>query len=845
MTDNPSTVEFIVDQQIRQVQNVQALQPINGPQVVGVDGSRTPPQISSMVSPMDGEMPRPATIGNDFYRKAREIRRDPTIRMVRELSMAPLLMAEWEYVAADDAPPGAKELVESVMTQMRLPLLRTSLAGMCDYGWQPYEVIAEQRDDGVSVPRVKPLLQDLTHILVNAADGTYFGLRQTPTVGTRIGWVYLLDQQSFVISQDVEGTNWYGEPTLRSLEKTYDESEVVNKSSRKYDAKIAGTHWVIYYPLGTSDYGGVTKDNGVIAKELLQQAEAVGGIAVPRSVVSSLDSMNAAMANSEASQWKIELLSDSGKGQQPFTDRQKYLDILKVRAFGFPERSILEGQFGTKADAEAHADIAVSNLEVRHALVCLQYSLKVVNLVLAWNYGPQAKGKVWIKASPLADDKKSFFRQLYLALIANPQGFMTEMSAVDMAQLRDKLGLPEFQAPSGSADPWAIMTDPMTGQLLMPPEYATPDPAAQPGAIPGIGFAFDPEQHPTSLSLADEIDDAAGEVSKPTKAQREAGNYRKGHVTVHGLRIAIETPRGEKRKKKWPKLPAHYGYFKGSVGADGDQVDVFIGPKPATEVAFVANMKGTNGKFDEHKVVLGFKSADRARECLVEAYGDQEHRIGKLTAMTIPMLKEWLSLPATTALSFDPDQPRAKDGRWEKVEAIGRRFGIPAKAVHDVLSTHPDELARRDKYSAPSSDRDNAVGPTLDYEKHPLGTAKIDSSRHATGETDNAYVDYLREFDPQTLKTSEHEDGIGKSGSVAKYVEWAKAGHQAPPISVFDSSNGNGDHVSTNRRRVLAAREAGTKLTGWHGVNNKETGLPLRYGDLKKAAAELKLNLKD
>ena len=47
---------------------------------------------------------------------------------------------------------------------------------------------------------------------------------------------------------------------------------------------------------------------------------------------------------------EIELLSDSGKGQQPFTDRQKYLDILKVRAFGFPERSILEGQFGTKAD---------------------------------------------------------------------------------------------------------------------------------------------------------------------------------------------------------------------------------------------------------------------------------------------------------------------------------------------------------------------------------------------------------------------------------------------------------------------------------------------------------------
>lgn len=1008
MTDSPSTVEFIVDQQIRQVQNVQALQPINGPQVVGVDGSRTPPQVSTMVSPMDGELPRPSTVGADFYRKAREIRRDPTIRMVRELSMAPLLMAEWEYDAADDAPAGAKDLVESIMTQMRLPLLRTSLCGMIDYGWQPYEVIAEQRDDGVSAPRLKPLLQDLTHILVNAADGSFFGLRQTPTVGTRIGWVYLLDQQCLVISQDVEGTNWYGEPTLRSLEKTYDESEVVNKSSRKYDAKIAGTHWVIYYPLGTSDYGGQTLDNGEIARKLLQQAEAVGGIAVPRSVVNMLDSMNAAAAGNEASQWKIELLSDSGKGQQPFTDRQKYLDVLKVRAFGFPERSILEGQFGTKAEAEAHADIAVSNLEVRHAFVCLQYSLKIVDLILAWNYGQQAKGKVWIKPSPIADDKKGFFRQLYLALIANPQGFMTEMSAVDLTQLRDRLGLPEFAMPAGASDPWASMIDPVTGQLLMPPSTTTPDPAALPGSPAGFAldhtssngrwvtnedgvhifinsdgevrrpsgkesskkkaddsaksdvlkrhaaiqdaaakkrnakFASLPgnDEHrkaqeqgqksdgrvayntPTekaltsgnfqyrglitvgadaegrlrefatyerpgipgsilvrpdgawqhfdgngygvagtsevdmaafikhmsrpgvSMSLADEIDDAAFRAKKPTEAQREAGNYRKGHVTIHGLRIAIETPRGEKRKKKWPKLPAHYGYFKGSVGADGDQVDVFVGPKPGTEVAFVANMKGDDGRFDEHKVLIGFKSIDKAKACLAEAYGDDLKRIGKLTPMTIPTLKEWLSRPATVALSYNPDQPRAAagsrdGGRWTKVTAVAKRFGIPAQTVHDILTTPADELARRDKYMAPSSGRDDAVGPTLDYEKHPLGTAKIDSSRHATGETDNAYVDYLREFDPHELKTSEHEDGISKSGSVAKYVEWAKAGHQAPPISVFDSSNGNGDLVSTNRRRVLAAREAGTKLVGWHGVNNKETGLPLRYGDVKKAAAEL------
>ncbi len=677
MTSDPSTVEFIVDQQLRQVQNLQALMPINGPQVVGVDGSKTPPQVNSLVSSMDGELPRPAGAGNDQYRKARDIRRDPTVRMVRQLAMAPILMAEWEYIADDDAPEGAKELVESIMTQMRLPLLHTSLCGMTDYGWQPYEVIAEQRDDGVSAPRLKPLLQDLTSILVNAADGSFFGLRQTPTVGTRLGWIYMLDQECLVISQDVEGTNWYGESTLRSIEKTYDEAEVVGKSSRKYDAKIAGTHWVIYYPLGTSDFGGQLLDNGEIATKLLSQAEAVGGIAVPRSVINVLDSMNAAQAQSEASQWKIELLSDAGKGQQPFTDRQKYLDVLKVRAFGFPERAILEGQFGTKAEAETHADVAVSNLEVRHALVCLQYSVKIVNLILAWNYGPQAKGKVRIKPSPLADDTKSFFRQLYLAMIANPQGFMTEISAIDLQRLRDVIGVPEHPMMAQAApDHWASMTDPETGQLLMPPDDGS------------SAFMPPPDQTPVSFSLADSIDAAAGAACKPTDAQREAGNYRKGHVTIHGLRIAIETPRGEKRKKKWPKLPAHYGYFKGSVGADGDQVDVFIGPKPATEVAFVANMKGKDGKFDEHKALLGFKSAAAAREALSEAYGEADHRIGKITAMTIPTLKEWLSRPAKVALAFPAPFEESKHSRNHgKFAPKGQSQGASPQAAPGARAT--------------------------------------------------------------------------------------------------------------------------------------------------------------
>jgi len=622
-----------IDQEERQVESTRALAPINGANVIGADGSRTPPQVLTMASPLDGELPRPSTLGNDYYRKARnEIRNDPTIRMMRELSIAPLLMAEWEYEADPYAPEGAKELVESIMSDMRLRLLRTSLLGMCDYGWQPYEIIADARRDGMNGLRLKPLLQDLTVILVDAADGSFFGLRQIPMFGLRIGWIYLLhrDRECFVVSQDVEGTNWYGYPTLRSLERTYDESEFVNRAARKYGAKIAGTHWVIYYPLGSSTYNGVVTDNGEIAKKLLSMAEAVGGIIVPRSVVQATDALNAAAAEKESTQWKIELLSDAGKGLTGFEERLKYLDVLKVRGFGFPERSVLEGQFGTKAEAGEHADQAVSSLEVKHALLVQQYNDKLVDgCILPWNFGEDARGCVRIKPSPLQDEKISFFQSLYEQLLTNPQMFAAELSSLDLHQLRERLGLPEAQQ-VGMYDPSQMMWDP----------YADPMTNWTPSAMEQV--QQDTQRSFGGFSLRDDVDRAAKKAEKPTKAQRQSGNYRKGHIDILGLPISIENARGSKRHKDWARLPDHYGYIRGTLGNDDGQVDVFVGKHPEIELAFVANMKKPTGGFDEHKVLLGFKSRKKARKCLERAYDGAHHLIGSMTQMTIPQLKDWL-----------------------------------------------------------------------------------------------------------------------------------------------------------------------------------------------------------
>jgi len=51
-----------------------------------------------------------------------------------------------------------------------------------------------------------------------------------------------------------------------------------------------------------------------------------------------------------------------------------------------------------------------------------------------------------------------------------------------------------------------------------------------------------------------------------------------------------------------------YGYIEGTVGADGDEVDCYLGPDTQSKVVFVVDQGrlGDSSEFDEHKVFLGY-----------------------------------------------------------------------------------------------------------------------------------------------------------------------------------------------------------------------------------------------
>ncbi len=152
------------------------------------------------------------------------------------------------------------------------------------------------------------------------------------------------------------------------------------------------------------------------------------------------------------------------------------------------------------------------------------------------------------------------------------------------------------------------------------------------------------------MDLTLQIATARKATAAPTESQARAGNYAKGKFRMHGMPFTIETPKGgirsgkDKNGKPWSnKMTADYGYINGTEGKDGDHVDVFVGPDPDTEMVFVIDqIDPDNGRFDEHKVLFGFTTAEKARETYLAHYPAGWQGLKAITPLTVNQFREWL-----------------------------------------------------------------------------------------------------------------------------------------------------------------------------------------------------------
>lgn len=219
---------------------------------------------------------------------------------------------------------------------------------------------------------------------------------------------------------------------------------------------------------------------------------------------------------------------------------------------------------------------------------------------------------------------------------------------------------------------------------------------------------------PTLHPYLERVISAAKDVHpEPTQAQREAGNFRMGHVHLHGLDITIETAAGQIRSKvgkdgkKWSrKMHAHYGYLRGSHGADGDHCDVFVGPHPQSQLVFIVDQLKKDGTFDEHKIMLGCINAAEAKELYLKHYPKDWTGFGGMKPKVMSAFKKWVTSGATkrpaltkNAVEEKKEKRPSMPGSLAKVLGLtgaGAAAGYGAaegtKVINRAIDYHPEAL---------------------------------------------------------------------------------------------------------------------------------------------------------
>ena len=119
-------------------------------------------------------------------------------------------------------------------------------------------------------------------------------------------------------------------------------------------------------------------------------------------------------------------------------------------------------------------------------------------------------------------------------------------------------------------------------------------------------------------------------------------------VEFDGLEISIEYKAGEVRTgkdysgKEWSyTLMNDYGYIKGTHSPDGEHLDCYLAknPKKNSAVYVIHQMTPNGTKYDEDKVMLGFKTLEDAKRAYKENTYKPTKMLGAVSEMTMDHFK--------------------------------------------------------------------------------------------------------------------------------------------------------------------------------------------------------------
>ena len=307
-----------------------------------------------------------------------------------------------------------------------------------------------------------------------------------------------------------------------------------------------------------------------------------------------------------------------------------------------------------------------------------------------------------------------------------------------------------------------------------------------------------------------EIDDARKEVSaNPTDAQKEAGNYRKGHITLDGYDITIENPKGSTRSgvdangQSWSvTMNNDYGYIRGTEGVDGDHIDVFLSDDPTTGDVFVIDQVNEDGTFDEHKVMYGFKSALAAKRAYLANYSPGWKGLGNITKVSKEEFKKWVDS------SHRKTKPFAE---YKSVKAKGAQNEGKQSAYRSL-----------DDFKA---ERESIIQETVSDLKDEYAASNLPKTDEELRKEAEELVDYNEESDLYMEVWGRLESFVGTEGMDELEVDARKNGEDRLSLATMI------DEIERNEKR---GQEESEKIKEQSGPVTKIEDVGEKIGGAKK-----------
>lgn len=339
------------------------------------------------------------------------------------------------------------------------------------------------------------------------------------------------------------------------------------------------------------------------------------------------------------------------------------------------------------------------------------------------------------------------------------------------------------------------------------------------------GGADETEAPSSETSLSDALSAAEAETDQnPTDGQKEAGNYKKGHVQVGTFDITIENPKGSVRRgkdangKEWEsKMNNTYGYFRGTEGVDGDHIDVFIsndidgwdGRK-----VFVVDQYNPDGSFDEHKVMLGFNDADEAKSDYLANYekGWENGRRIDVSAVNLEDFEKWIASSKRKTKPFSEyKNVKSESAESPKTGAFGTIYtqfkGKPQEAIAFLLEKKEGE----------------AVG-ALHHKD--IGDIDLVWGKEGTAKSDGFGLAKLAKYHPEVLgNLQEILDAMVVVKRTDNRVQLESETHQASVRLTWDSEKKNWLLTAFEKKNSVSDNTTDTVGTAEGGKRN-DTATP-------------------